>query len=304
VKGHATEATKTWHWKRLKLESSPPEIVITSPTTSTVDVSMIQLKGYCPKDLDHISCSISNALGVFTNIDAGVTDRFHDDTTWEFTTNYFECLDIELTNGLNVITIQAEDMAGNLTETNFSFTLDYSSRTDPPVVQITWPQDGTKVSGDSFALDGMVNDPTVTITAQIVSPDDTTNIVHGLVERYGRFWVDDIPLTNGTSTLSITVTDVLGRTSVTNISVIQSTLTLAMNPVVPASDLWKPKVNLTGVISDPNQAVWVNGVKGHNNGDGTWYANDVPTTSSGVASFTIIAYEPDEEQPDHTYGNP
>ncbi len=77
-----------------------------------------------------------------------------------------------------------------------------------------------------------------------------------------------------------------------------------MNPVVPDSDLWKSKVNLTGVISDPSQAVWVNGVKGHNNGDGTWYANDVPTSPGGVASFTIIGYEPDEPQPDGSYGNP
>jgi len=49
--------------------------------------------------------------------------------------------------------------------------------------------------------------------------------------------------------------------------------------------------------------VWVNGVKGHNNGDGTWYANNVPVTPGGVASFTIIAYSPDETQPDGSHGN-
>ena len=60
----------------------------------------------------------------------------------DFTTNYFECLDVPLTNGLNVITIHATDLAGDTTTTNFNFTLDYSSKTNPPVVQITWPQDG------------------------------------------------------------------------------------------------------------------------------------------------------------------
>ena len=298
-----------WQWKRLKLDTTPPEIVITNPmvaggAAATVDVPLIQLSGYSPEDLDHISCDVSNALGVVTNLDAGVTDRYHDASTWEFTTNHFECLDIDLTNGLNLITVHATDLAGNETITNFSFTLDYASKTNPPVVQITWPQDGTKVAGDSFTLDGFVNDPTVTVTAQMISSDGTTNTVNGLVERNGRYWVENLPLASGANNLTLTMADAVGNTSVTNIRVIQSALTLAMNPVVPDSDLWKSKVNLTGVISDPNQAVWVNGVKGHNNGDGTWYANDVPTSPGGVASFTIIGYEPDEPQPDGSYGNP
>ena len=63
-------------------------------------------------------------------------------------------------------------------------------------------------------------------------------------------------------------------------------------------------VNLTGTISATDWAVWVNGKKGHNNGNGTWYANDVRTTPGGVASFTATAYSSDEMQPDGTYGNP
>jgi len=116
--------------------------------------------------------------------------------------------------------------------------------------------------------------------------------------------VDDLPLSAGTNWLTLTVTDAANHTSVTNISVIQSTLTLTMDPVMPKSDLWKPKLDLTGTISDPTQAVWVNGVKGHNHGDGTWSATNVPTTPGGVASFTIIAYESNEPQPDGSYGNP
>ena len=48
-----------------------------------------------------------------------------------------------LTNGLNTITLHATDMAGNVTVTNFSLTLDYSSRTNPPLVNLYWPQNGT-----------------------------------------------------------------------------------------------------------------------------------------------------------------
>lgn len=172
------------------------------------------------------------------------------------------------------------------------------------MLSLSLPQDGTKVSGNTFTLNGQVNDPTATVSAQIVNANGATNSVIGMVERYGRFWLDNLPLAAGASHLTLTVTDAAGNTSLTNINVIKSTLTLAMNPVVPDSDLWKSKLNLTGVISDPNQAVWVNGVKGHNNGDGTWLAHDVPTNKGGVAIFNIIAYESNEQQPDGSYGNP
>jgi hypothetical protein len=62
-------------------------------------------------------------------------------------------------------------------------------------------------------------------------------------------------------------------------------------------------VNLTGTISDPTYAVWVNGVKGHNNGNGTWSANNVPVNSGGTASFVATAYAPSDQQPDGSYGN-
>ena len=78
---------------------------------------------------------------------------------------------------------------------------------------------------------------------------------------------------------------------------------LTMNPVTPDSQLWQPTVNLTGMISDATYAVWVNGVKGTNNGDGTWSANNVPVNSGGTASFTMTAYAPTEQQPDGSYGN-
>jgi hypothetical protein len=67
--------------------------------------------------------------------------------------------------------------------------------------------------------------------------------------------------------------------------------------------LWQPTVNLTGTISDSTYAVWVNGVKGHNNGNGTWSASNVPVNSGGTASFTATAYSPSEQQPDGSYGN-
>lgn len=146
-------------------------------------------------------------------------------------------MDVPLTNGLNTITIHATDLAGDTTTSSFNFTLDYAGKTNPPVVQITWPTNGTQISGTSFTLNGQVADPTANVAVQIVSTNGATNTVSGLVERNGKFWVEDIPLSGGTNALALTVTDAVGNMSVTNISIIQSTLALTVNPVTPASQL-------------------------------------------------------------------
>ena len=73
--------------------------------------------------------------------------------------------------------------------------------------------------------------------------------------------------------------------------------------MTPDSQLWQPTVNLTGTITALNYAVWVNGVKGTNHGNGTWSANNVPVTKGGTASFEVVAYEPNERQPDGSIGN-
>ena len=296
VKGLPAEASVTWIWKRLKLDTLPPVIVITNPVNGTVDVPMIQLTGYSPEELDHISCDVSNALGTVTNLDAGVTDRTYSTNTWEFTTNYFECLDIPLTNGVNLITVHAMDLAGNVTDTNFSFTLDYSGKTNPPVVQITWPQDGMNLSGTNFTLRGQVNDPTVTVTASITDTNGDTNTVTGEVERNGRFWLEGLPLNTGTNMLSITVSDVVSNTTVTNLNLVQSALTLTLTPVSDDSQLWQPTISVAGTVSDSSDAIWVNGVQGTNNGDGTWSATNVPVSTGGVANFDVTAY-PSGEAP-------
>jgi len=303
LKGPAPNATVTWQYKRLKLDYAPPPLVITSPTNGTVNVPMIQVTGYSPEALSSISYYLTNALGMVTNQQVLITDQSYSTNTWEFTTNYFQCFDVPLTNGVNTFTFHATDLAGNVTTLTTNFTLDYSGKTNPPAVQITWPTNRTQISGTNFTLNGQLADPTANVVVQIVSTNGATNTISGLVERNGKFWVEDIPLSGGTNALAITVTDAVGNMSVTNISIIQSTLALTVNLVTPASQLWQSTVNLTGTISISTYAVWVNGVKGHNNGNGTWSASNVPVNSGGTASFTATAYAPTEQQPDGSYGN-
>jgi len=311
LRGLPLDATQTWQWKHLYL-ASLPLLVITNPAANVVSQPIIQIYGFCQEPLASISYDISNAIGVATNQPSEITDRYYDTNACGFTTSCFECLDVPLTNGLNIITIHATDLTGDTTVTNFNFTLDYSSKTNPPTVQVTWPQNGAQISGSNFTCRGWIDDPTAIVTTQLVFTNGNTNVFvggiytnvyAGAVERNGNFWLENLPISTGTNLFTITIKDVVGNTTVTNVSVVQSPLVLTINPVTPDNQLWQATVNLTGTISSANFAVWVNGVKGHNNGNGTWSANNVPVNSGGTASFMAMAYAPSEQQPDGSYGN-
>jgi len=158
-----------------------------------------------------------------------------------------------------------------------------------PVLTLLWPLDGMKLSGDMFTVNGVVDDPTATITVALVDTNGATNLYSGLVERDGTFWVEDLPLSTGTSLLSLVATDAWGNTTTTNISVLKSEITITVNPV-PEDQLWNETVSVSGTISDPSYSVWVNGVAATVRGDGTWTADQVPVNHGRTARFTVTAY--------------
>lgn len=305
LKGSATNATQTWEWQHLDFVSAPV-LVITNPIPSVVDEPIVQIDGYAQEQLANITYSISNASGTVTNEIGFITDEYFDTNQLGITTNYFQCLDVPLTNGLNVVTVHATDFAGDTTVSNFDFTLDYSSKTNPPTMRFTWPQPGTEISGTNFICIGFINDPAARIATQLVFTNGDTNFyANGLytnvytaeVDRSGNFLIENLPLQPGSNTFLITATDAAGNVCTTNLSVVQTNFVLTMNQQPPIS---QPTVSVSGNISDPTYAVWVNGVKGMNNGDGTWSANNVQATNG---NFTVTAYGPNEQQPDGSYGD-
>jgi len=293
LKGYAPESVPVWQWKRLKLDTIPPQITITNATT--VDAPVLQLQGFSDEALSHISYDLTNALGLVTNQDVGVESRFDD------APNGFHAYDVELTNGINIITIHAVDKAGNETATNFTFTLDYSSKTNPPTIQLFWPQDKEQISGSNFTWRGWVSDPTAGVVATLVDANGTTNMVNGVVERNGNFWVEHLPMPNGTNQLILAVTDAAGNVNTTNITVSPCPFTVTMTPIAD-EHLWDKTVTATGTISDSSQSLWINGVKATVS-SGVWTAINVPMTEGGVATFKITCYEPGELQPDGSHGN-
>ena len=285
----------TWYPVRINLNWTQPRLVVTNPAVSTVSAPVMQLLGYSAEALSSISYGLSNAVGVVTNQQALVTGQYYDLGLGQFTTNYFACLDIPLTNGVNTITLQAADLAGNVTVANYNYTLDYSGVT-AQTVQIAWPADGSLVSGTNFTCRGWISDPTATVATSAVDGNGNTWDYTGVVDRDGNFWLENIPLNAGTNVFSISVTDVVGSNTVTNISVVQSALTLTMNDMSLDPQLWQPTIYLSGTISDSSSTVWVNGVQGTNYGS-TWDANNVPVPPGPNASFDMAAYAPGQTQP-------
>ena len=95
-----------------------------------VSQSPIELQGYANKPLSRLTFDVSNATGVVTNQTGYLTGVFYDDNLWAYTTNYFQCPDIDLSNGTNVITLHATDLAGNTA--SVSLMLDYVPNTNSP----------------------------------------------------------------------------------------------------------------------------------------------------------------------------
>ena len=160
---------------------------------TTVSRPVLQLQGYSEEPLAGITYDLANAAGTVTGLEGYLTDQWFDTNSLAFTTNWFECLDIPLTNGANTITLHATDLAGNTTTSVRTYTLDYTGVT-APALTLYWPQNGAKVSGSSLTLRGLLDDPTATVSAQITDGNGVTSQADGLVERNGLLWVENLPL--------------------------------------------------------------------------------------------------------------
>ncbi|MGD0207197.1 MAG: hypothetical protein ABSC89_06295 [Verrucomicrobiota bacterium] len=286
LRGLPPNATATWQTVQLTLNTIAPTVVITNPAAGVVSQPMIQVQGFANEALSHVTFDVSNATGIFTNQTGYITSQYYDANLLTFTTNYFQCYDVPLTNGLNTISVHTTDLAGNTTTTNVNFILDYSNATNPPVLTVVWPQDGTYISGSSFTFEGQVDDDTASVTATIVDASGDTNTVQGLVERSGAVWAQNLPLAAGTNILMISATDAAGNTSTTNLTLYQSSVIVTVNPLA-GDQLNRQFVTVMGTVSDTTVQVYVNGVQATVNDDGTWEADSVPVSPAGMAKLDV-----------------
>lgn len=280
LRGHADKASAAvWLWNRLKLDFTPPALIVTSPTNSTVTVPLIQLTGFSPEALAGISYDISNAARIATNQQAMIVGQAYNTNTVEFTTNYFQCYDIPLADGTNAVTLHAMDLAGNVT--TITNNIIYVASTNPPVIDLIWPQNGMQISGGSLTIQGQVNDPTASVSVAVADTNGNTNLFNGLAGRDGNFWIQGVSLNAGTNNLSISIGNEAGITT-TNFTVIQTNVTLTINPIVAG------QTQVSGSIGASGYTVWVNGVQTTQT-NGTWTAQIAAVCiGGGVVNVTAI----------------
>ena len=283
LRGLPPDAAQTWLGTSLILNTVAPTFTVTNPISSTVSQPMIQLQGLVNETLSKLTFDVSNAVGVITNQQGYWQAVFFDTNRLQFTTNTFQCYDIKLTNGVNTITLHATDLAGNTATTNLNYTLSYAGVTNAPTLSLIWPQPNTPIGGSNVTIQVLVDDATATVTATV-----NGNTVQGLVERNGLVWLQNVPLGSGTNVVTITATNAAGNMNMTNLTVVQSPVTLTVNPIA-SGQLNQPLVTVTGAVSDPGQNVWVNGVQASVDGSGNWTANNVPVGTTGTAGLNAQA---------------
>lgn len=289
--GLPSDAQQTWYETILTLDTTVPVVIVTNPLGSTVSQPFIQVQGFADENLSSLTYDVSNAAGIFTNQTGYITGDFYDTNFAAFTTNYFQLYDVPVTNGVNAVTIHGTDLAGNIMTTNFNVTLDYSSDTTPPALNIVWPPDGTYISGSQFTLQAQVDDPLAKVTVTVVDSGGNTNTVQGLVERNGTVWAQNLPLAAGGDPVTVTATDAAGNAASATLTVYQSGVTVTMTPLT-SGQLNQSSVSVSGTISDTNYSLTVNGVSATVNGDGTWNAYKVPASRTGTATFDVEVYAP------------
>ena len=178
-----------------------------------------------------------------------------------------------------------------MTTTNLTYTLDYTGKSNP-VLTLYWPTNGAQISGTNFVWRGSVDDPTVTLSAQITDASGDTNVVTGIVERNGNFWVENLPLASGINSLTLTATDAAGNvTNITNV-VVQSSVILTLAPNSDITCL--TTADVSGTINSTGYSVWVNGLETTvlspcRPGLWSWTIPNVPVNGAGTAVFQAEA---------------
>ena len=281
LRGHLTNSPQTWAGITVTRDTVPPIITLTNPAIATVIKPIIQLQGGVSESLARFTYDITNAAGLLSNQTVSITGQHADTNSWTITTNYFQAYDVLLASGENKVTLHATDLAGNVTVTNYTFTLDYTTATNPPVITVTYPLTNSLVASSNFTLLGYLDNDTASL---MVSNNNGSQTVSALVERGGNFSAANLALPNPTNSFTLIAADAVGNVSTEALTVLTSALTLTIDPVA-SSQLSGNNVTVTGTISDSNQNVWVNGAPATVT-QNAWSAS-VTAPASGI--LTLVA---------------
>ena len=283
LRGLPADAAETWASIAFTRDTTPPIVTLTNLASLTGSRPFIDPAGFVPKALSSLRYTVVDANGVTNSRSGCVTaqglslnDPYH-------VANSFQCVDLALALGVNQISIQAVDWAGNVAMTNFAYVFDTNGDITPPAINVTWPPSGTLISGDSFTVQGNLDDDTATASLQYLDTNGILQTINGLVERGGNLWVQNVPLVAGTNNFTVTATDAAGNMSTNNINVVQSSLSLVITPLTTEA-MNCGYAMVTGTVDDPDATIIVNGIPGTNY-YGNWEVDNVPLPPGGTVTL-------------------
>ena len=263
---------------------TPPKpifVVITSPTNGVVGTPSIQLKGRFAGNISSITYDVIDSEGCRTDQWCNYVISW-DPGPEEVAPYYFECPDLSLSKGSNLIVLHTLFDDGRKLTNQITCVLDYSKFTNPPELKIMWPSNGTSIGGSMFTLKAQVADSTtaihVSVSRQSAPPLEFDDAI---VEHNGLVIVKDLPLEDGTNVISVIAKDAAGNSSTTNLNIYESPIKITMRPVNP-DELNQQFVTVSGMISDTSLTVWVNGQQATVSTNGQWKADRVTYGQTGI----------------------
>ena len=277
-----------------KAASTPggdPALHLTQVRQPMLPEPFIQIRGYTEKALSLIHFKVESlTLGAAQNR-GWVTKQYYDFKTYQLTTNWWQCFDVELFPGFNRVTISVVDREGNTNRTTLHYAVAFLPNRPPPQVLDVWPAPGARVPGSQVSLRGTLGNPTATVTASVTPGGNSggaTQTVNGVVDRDGTFRVDNVNLTQGDNGVSLVVTDAGGLSAtnqwtITNLPELEFSANISM-----PGDYF---LTINGQVPNAGYTVTINGTPAQvlsNAG----FSETVPipsANSGGPAVFHVVA---------------
>jgi hypothetical protein len=191
--------------RTITLDQTAPNLTITAPADNSVTAQTLAI--------------ISGSIDESANVD--VTSSLDGKQTATMNGNIFNA-NVNLSQGLNTINIDATDLAGNVSSAKRSITFDPLK----PTVAITTPDDDLTIRSGSVTVSGMVNGTISDIASVVISADGkeySPSVNNGSFTQQLNFTVDN------TYPITVTATDQAGNSTTVTRNVIYTKGIIAIN---------------------------------------------------------------------------
>ncbi len=268
------------------LDTTPPVVTITSPLDSPIYFPKIQVRGFSTEPLVEITYDLETSSGESVGNRGFVIEGSARSPSLNPDYCEFQCFDVPLSAGNNLITIKVKDRAGNISVVERTIVRSLADSV-APVVDVLWPMNETLVGSGNITLRGVSDDPCSIITALVFSGGTQSGPFNALVERNGEFSIANLPLASPINTIQITATDSAENASTTELTVSKSSLDLKISYAYRQGG----NTIIMGSAAQNNHRIYIDGVEAQLTLAGARYnwTVTVPTQSLAAKTYRAIA---------------